>query len=69
MAIILIRYAEIGLKSAPVRKRFESTMKNNMLDKELTLLTKTVNQKLMLFLLLRLTIRLVVIIMLLFTLA
>ena len=32
MAIILIRYAEIGLKSAPVRKRFESTMKNNMLD-------------------------------------
>ncbi len=32
MAIILIRYAEIGLKSTPVRKRFESTMKNNMLD-------------------------------------
>ena len=32
MAIILIRYAEIGLKSTPVRKRFESVMKNNMLD-------------------------------------
>jgi thiamine biosynthesis protein ThiI len=32
VAIILIRYAEIGLKSTPVRKRFESTMKNNMLD-------------------------------------
>ena len=32
MTIILIRYAEIGLKSTPVRKRFESMMKNNMLD-------------------------------------
>ena len=32
MAILLIRYAEIGLKSAPVRRRFESTLKDNMLN-------------------------------------
>ena len=32
MAIILIRYAEIGLKSAPVRRRFENTLKDNMLN-------------------------------------
>ncbi len=32
MAILLIRYAEIGLKSTPVRKRFESTLKDNMLN-------------------------------------
>ena len=32
VAIILLRYAEIGLKSTPVRKRFESTLKNNLLD-------------------------------------
>ena len=32
MAILLIRYAEIGLKSAPVRKRFENQLKDNMLN-------------------------------------
>lgn len=32
MAILLVRYAEIGLKSTPVRKRFESTLKDNMLN-------------------------------------
>ena len=32
MAIILMRYAEIGLKSIPVRKRFESTLKDNLLN-------------------------------------
>ncbi len=32
MAILLLRYAEIGLKSTPVRKRFESTLKDNMLN-------------------------------------
>ncbi len=31
MAILLTRYAEIGLKSTPVRRRFESTLKDNML--------------------------------------
>jgi thiamine biosynthesis protein ThiI len=32
VAIILARYAEIGLKSTPVRRRFESTLKDNMLN-------------------------------------
>ena len=32
MAILLIRYAEIGLKSAPVRRRFENQLKDNMLN-------------------------------------
>ena len=32
MAIILMRYAEIGLKSTPVRKRFENTLKDNVLN-------------------------------------
>jgi len=32
VAIILMRYAEIGLKSIPVRKRFESTLKDNLLN-------------------------------------
>ena len=32
VAIILVRYAEIGLKSAPVRRRFENTLKDNMLN-------------------------------------
>ena len=32
MAIILIRYAEIGLKSTPVRKRFENALKDNILN-------------------------------------
>lgn len=31
MAILLLRYAEIGLKSAPVRKKFENQLKDNML--------------------------------------
>ncbi len=31
MAILLIRYAEIGLKSAPVRRRFENQLKDNIL--------------------------------------
>lgn len=31
MAIVLVRYCEIGLKSTPVRKRFESLLKENML--------------------------------------
>jgi len=31
VAILLTRYAEIGLKSTPVRRRFESTLKDNML--------------------------------------
>lgn len=31
MAIVLVRYCEIGLKSTPVRKRFESILKENML--------------------------------------
>ena len=33
MAILLLRYAEIGLKSTPVRKRFESTLKDNLLNR------------------------------------
>ncbi len=32
MAILLLRYAEIGLKSTPVRKRFESVLKDNLLN-------------------------------------
>ena len=32
VAILLLRYAEIGLKSTPVRRRFESTLKDNMLN-------------------------------------
>jgi len=32
VAIILIRYAEIGLKSTPVRKRFENALKDNILN-------------------------------------
>ncbi len=32
MAILLLRYAEIGLKSTPVRRRFESVLKDNLLN-------------------------------------
>ncbi len=32
MAILLTRYSEIGLKSAPVRRRFENQLKDNMLS-------------------------------------
>ena len=32
MAVLLIRYAEIGLKSAPVRARFERQLKDNILN-------------------------------------
>ena len=32
VAIILMRYAEIGLKSTPVRRRFENTLKDNILN-------------------------------------
>jgi len=32
VAILLLRYAEIGLKSTPVRRRFESTLKDNLLN-------------------------------------
>ncbi len=32
MGIILIRYCEIGLKSLPVRKRFEVTLRDNILS-------------------------------------
>ena len=32
VAILLIRYAEIGLKSTPVRRRFENQLKDNMLN-------------------------------------
>ncbi len=32
MAILLIRYAEIGLKSTPIRRRFENTLKDNILN-------------------------------------
>lgn len=32
MTIILIRYAEIGLKSTPVRRRFEIALKDNILN-------------------------------------
>lgn len=31
MAVILVRYSEIGLKSVPVRTRFENRLKDNML--------------------------------------
>lgn len=31
MSILLIRYAEIGLKSTPVRRRFENQLKDNIL--------------------------------------
>jgi len=31
VAVILVRYAEIGLKSTPVRTRFENRLKDNML--------------------------------------
>lgn len=31
MAIILVRYCEIGLKSAPVRRKFETYLRDNML--------------------------------------
>jgi len=32
VAILLIRYAEIGLKSTPIRRRFENTLKDNILN-------------------------------------
>lgn len=32
MTVLLVRYAEIGLKSAPVRARFESRLRDNMID-------------------------------------
>lgn len=32
MPLILVRYAEIGLKSRPVRRRFESMLKDNITD-------------------------------------
>lgn len=32
MTILLVRYSEIGLKSAPVRRRFENQLKDNMLN-------------------------------------
>ncbi len=32
MALILVRYSEIGLKSTPVRVRFETRLKDNMLS-------------------------------------
>jgi len=32
LAVLLIRYAEIGLKSAPVRARFERQLKDNILN-------------------------------------
>ena len=31
MSILLVRYSEIGLKSAPIRKRFENQLKDNIL--------------------------------------
>ena len=31
MSTVLVRYCEIGLKSTPVRRRFESILRNNML--------------------------------------
>ena len=31
MSVILVRYCEIGLKSTPVRKRFESILRDNMM--------------------------------------
>jgi len=33
VAILLLRYAEIGLKSTPVRRRFESILKDNLLNR------------------------------------
>ncbi len=32
MSILLVRYSEIGLKSAPVRKKFENILRENMLS-------------------------------------
>ena len=32
MSILLVRYSEIGLKSAPVRRRFENQLKDNILS-------------------------------------
>ena len=32
METILVRYCEIGLKSDPVRRRFEGILKRNMID-------------------------------------
>ncbi|MGE4274929.1 MAG: THUMP domain-containing protein [Candidatus Methanomethylophilaceae archaeon] len=32
MSLILVRYAEIGLKSRPVRKRFEALLRDNITD-------------------------------------
>jgi len=32
VAILLLRYAEIGLKSTPIRRRFENTLKDNILN-------------------------------------
>lgn len=32
MSILLVRYSEIGLKSAPVRRRFENLLKDNILS-------------------------------------
>lgn len=32
VAVILVRYSEIGLKSRPVRKRFENQLKDNMVN-------------------------------------
>ena len=32
MSVLLVRYSEIGLKSAPVRRRFENQLKDNMLS-------------------------------------
>ncbi|MCQ2053019.1 MAG: THUMP domain-containing protein [archaeon] len=31
MSLILVRYCEMGLKSTPIRRRFQSILKNNML--------------------------------------
>ena len=31
MSLLLVRYCEIGLKSTPVRRRFENILKDNML--------------------------------------
>ncbi|MDR0778755.1 MAG: THUMP domain-containing protein [Methanomassiliicoccaceae archaeon] len=32
MSVILVRYSEIGLKSKPIRKRFETQLKDNMMN-------------------------------------
>ena len=32
MSVLLVRYSEIGLKSAPVRRRFENQLKDNILS-------------------------------------